>query len=89
LRAVVCPKPWSFNRSMNTPILAPLGGDAPKLRMADLVRLTGATRPTIRAMIARGEFPRGIRVCGRVHTWPEPVVRAWIAEREAGARTNG
>lgn len=71
---------------MNYNPLAPLGGAGVKYRMADLERLTGLTRPAIRAMIQRGEFPEGVRAGIRVRVWPEQQVRDWIVAREAEAR---
>lgn len=71
---------------MSSSPVTPLAGTGPKCRMADLERLLGSTRNTIRKMVQRGDFPRGVRVNARVHVWPEAQVRGWIAAREAEAR---
>lgn len=54
------------------------------LRLQDVMDLTGCKRSKIYDLVARGEFPRPVKVDSCVH-WPESRVQAWIADRIAAS----
>ncbi len=60
--------------------------DSPTLKRyispKQLQAATGLSEPTIWRLRQRGELPEPVRLSpGRV-AWPEPVIVAWLAERE-------
>lgn len=55
------------------------------LRRPDVEAATGLSRSTIYDMMARGEFPRPIRIGRRAVAWPENAVIAWLSERPTAA----
>jgi prophage regulatory protein len=56
------------------------------IRLAELPAYTGLRRSQIDALIARGEFPRPVKLSTRRKAWLESEVAAWqgarIAERD-------
>jgi len=52
------------------------------LRLPAVKDLTGLSRTAIYAAIARGDFPRPIKL-GRLSAWSESEVRSWIEARKA------
>jgi prophage regulatory protein len=55
------------------------------LRLNDVKDMTGLSRSTIYAEIARGHFPRQIQLTGaRSVGWHESAVVHWIETREVG-----
>lgn len=54
------------------------------LRMQDVMDRTGCKRAKLYQLVARGEFPRPVKIdaCAR---WPESAVDKWIADRIAAA----
>ena len=58
------------------------------LRRADVERATGLPRSTIYELMARGTFPKPIRLSARAVGWLEAEILAWqkarIAERDLG-----
>jgi prophage regulatory protein len=63
------------------------------MRRREVESLTGLSRSTLYAMIARGDFPRPVRIAQGAVGWPEPDVLAWqqerIAERDAALTEAG
>ncbi len=55
------------------------------LRRPDVETLTGLSRAWIYAAMARGEFPRPLRIGKRAVAWPRSVVDAWIEAQKAAA----
>lgn len=53
------------------------------LRRPAVEDLTGLSRSTIYALIARGEFPRAVKLTGKAVAWPEDKIRDWLQSREA------
>lgn len=51
-------------------------------RLPEVRQVTGLSTSTIYAMIARGEFPRPVRLGKRAVGWPEHVLREWLRTRE-------
>lgn len=55
------------------------------LRLKEVKEMTGLSRSTIYAEIARGHFPRQIKLTGtRSVGWHESAVIHWIETREVG-----
>lgn len=53
------------------------------LRLKDVMVITGLSRSTIYAEIAKGKFPRQIKLTGaRSVGWHESAVVAWIKSRQ-------
>ena len=55
------------------------------LRRPDVETLTGLSRAWIYAAMARGEFPRPLRIGKRAVAWPKSAIDDWIEERKAEA----
>jgi prophage regulatory protein len=53
------------------------------LRRPDVERLTGLARSTIYRDVARGSFPRPVRLTARSVAWSAAEIFAWIDERIA------
>lgn len=60
---------------MNEPLRA--------LRLPEVERRTGLTRPTIYRRAKEGTFPKPIRLGGNSSGWVESEVSAWLSERVA------
>ncbi len=60
------------------------------LRMRHLVEITGLGESTIFALIARGSFPRPIRLTpgGRAVGWRQSVIEAYLADPDAWVANN-
>lgn len=60
------------------------------LRISEVVEITGISKPTLYALIARGEFPRQVKLTsgGKIAGWIQSEVLAYmqsrIEQREAG-----
>ena len=55
-------------------------------RLPELQELVPLSRSVIYDMIARGKFPRPVKLTARVSAWKSSEVAAWLAEREAAAK---
>jgi prophage regulatory protein len=55
------------------------------LRRPAVEAMTGLARSTIYDLIARGEFPRPVKLTGKAVAWPESAIADWLASR----RTTG
>jgi len=55
------------------------------LRRPAVEELTGLSRSTIYDLMARGEFPRPVKLTQKAVAWPESTIVAWLAEREPAA----
>lgn len=53
------------------------------LRIRDVCRKTTLSRSFVFAAVARGDFPRPVKLAPRAAAWDEAEVDAWIAERAA------
>ena len=51
------------------------------LRRPAVEEITGLSRTTIYALMARGEFPKPIKLTGKAVAWPESKIAAWLVER--------
>ncbi|MCY4645352.1 MAG: AlpA family transcriptional regulator [Gammaproteobacteria bacterium] len=59
------------------------------LRMSQVQDRTGLSRSTIRRWVARGLFPRPVKLGENVVGWIEAEIDAWIRERIADTRGGG
>ena len=55
------------------------------LRLPEVLRLTGMCRSALYDQMARGQFPRSIKIGPRAASWSARDVRGWIAERVGGS----
>ena len=55
------------------------------LRRAAVQDLTGLSRSTIYDLMAKGQFPRPVRLTGKAVAWPESVIAEWLAQRPSTA----
>lgn len=53
------------------------------LRRHAVEEITGLSRSTIYALMARGAFPKPVRLTGKAVGWPESAVADWLAHRTA------
>jgi prophage regulatory protein len=51
--------------------------------MAAVQAVTGLARSTIYNLLAKGDFPRPVKLTGRAVAWPESSIAEWLAQREA------
>lgn len=56
------------------------------LRMPEVEARTGLSRRTIHALVAKGAFPRPIRLSRRTVGWLESELNAWLLARVARSR---
>lgn len=54
------------------------------LRLPAVKEATGLARSTIYALIAKGEFPRPIKLTPKLSAWDAAEIDAWIEARIAG-----
>ena len=55
------------------------------LRRTAVQDLTGLSRSTIYDLMAKGQFPRPVRLTGKAVAWPESVIAEWLAQRPSTA----
>jgi len=53
------------------------------LRRAAVEDLTGLARSTIYDLMAKGQFPRPVRLTGKAVAWPESAIADWLASRKS------
>ena len=51
------------------------------LRRPAVQELTGLSRSTIYELMAKGAFPRPIRLTAKAVAWPESAIANWLAQR--------
>jgi prophage regulatory protein len=51
------------------------------LRRAAVESLTGLARSTLYDLMAKGQFPRPVKLTGKAVAWPESQIVAWLAQR--------
>lgn len=59
------------------------------LRMPDLKRYTGLSKPTIYRLIGVGTFPSPIKLAARAVGWRKREVDQWLAAREPSNDISG
>ena len=69
-------------RSPSRPTAQPSPIADPLLRMRPVLEATGIPcKSTVYAMMARGEFPRPVRIGARAVAWRASAIDEWIASR--------
>ena len=53
------------------------------LRRPAVLALTGLSTTTIYDLMAKGKFPRPVKLTGRAVAWPESKISDWLASRQA------
>lgn len=54
------------------------------LRLNEVLRIVGVSKPSLYRAVSRGEFPRPCKVFGaRASAWSEAEVKAWVEARLA------
>lgn len=57
------------------------------LRLPAVLERTGLSRSRVYDLMEAGQFPRPVKLSGRINTWPDNEIADWIndriAEREA------
>ncbi len=53
------------------------------LRRRAVEDATGLSRSTIYDLMAKGEFPRPVKLTGKAVGWPESAISEWLAQRQA------
>ncbi|TGD45355.1 AlpA family phage regulatory protein [Pseudotabrizicola sediminis] len=56
------------------------------LRRVSVEQITGLSRSSIYAMMARNEFPHPIRLSARAVAWPESAISEWLKSRPSTER---
>lgn len=51
------------------------------LRRAAVESLTGLARSTLYDLMAKGHFPRPVKLTGKAVAWPESQIVEWLAQR--------
>ncbi|WP_271465703.1 helix-turn-helix transcriptional regulator [Acidovorax sp. NCPPB 4044] len=51
------------------------------IRLPEVLRLTGMCRSAVYNQMARGQFPRSVKIGPRAASWSVKEVHAWIAQR--------
>jgi prophage regulatory protein len=51
------------------------------LRLPEVLRRTGLSRPLLYTLMARGDFPKPFKIAERVNGWLSSTIDEWIAER--------
>lgn len=72
----------------DTDAAASTSGKPALIRLPGLLKQVQVSRPTLYRMIARGEFPKGIKLGDRMTVWNADEVDAWIRQRieQGGAK---
>lgn len=52
------------------------------LRRSEVEAITGLARSTIYTLMARGDFPRPIKLTAKAVAWPESKITKWLEDRE-------
>lgn len=51
------------------------------LRRLAVENVTGLSRSTIYDLMAKGQFPRPVRLTAKAVAWPESAIANWLAQR--------
>ena len=51
------------------------------VRIHEVVRMTGLSRSTIYALMAKGKFPKSIEISLRCVGWDEDEIQNWLLEK--------
>ena len=56
------------------------------LRLPQVLNTVGISKSTLYQLVARGDFPKPIKIGQRTSAWPESAIRQWIEQRIAAAK---
>ena len=59
------------------------------LNITDVTQRTKLSESTIRRLVHQNDFPRPVRLVGRMRVWSEIAVNTWIQERLGGSAERG
>jgi len=59
------------------------------LRLEDVKHTTGLARTTIYDQVARGEFPRPIKIGTRAIGWIDEEIEGWVQDRVSARDSSG
>ena len=51
------------------------------LRRPEVQALTGLSRSTIYDLMAKGQFPRPVRLTEKAVAWPDSAIAKWLSQR--------
>ena len=54
------------------------------LRVDSVIKRTGLSKTHLYRLIARGQFPRSVKLSERVSAWDAELVERWLAEKLDG-----
>jgi prophage regulatory protein len=57
------------------------------IRRPAVEELTGLSRSTIYDLMAKGAFPRPVRLTGKAVAWPESAIADWLSSRPTANAT--
>jgi prophage regulatory protein len=57
------------------------------LRRPAVEAVTGLSRSTIYDLMAKGAFPRPVKLTGKAVAWPESAIADWLESRRAATPT--
>lgn len=66
--------------------MTPATNNLQALRLPAVIKKTGLRRSTLYRMIARGDFPAGVRLSERTTAWDAAEIDAWLAAKFAANR---
>ena len=53
------------------------------LRRPAVCEITGLKTSTIYELMAKGQFPRPVKLTGKAVGWPESKIMEWLSQRES------
>lgn len=56
------------------------------LRRKEVQQITALSCSAIYDGMAKGTFPKNVKITSRSVAWPESLIRSWIAERMGGGK---
>lgn len=71
------------HRASQGPVASHASGPNRMLRRPAVEAITGLGRSTIYDLMAKGRFPRPVRLTAKAVGWPETAIAEWIASRAA------
>lgn len=52
------------------------------MRIDEVMQITGLTRGTIYSQMAKGNFPKPVKLTERLNGWRSDIIEDWLATRE-------
>jgi prophage regulatory protein len=51
------------------------------MRLPDVMARTALSRSALYALMSEGNFPKPVKIGGRINAWPDVEIAAWIEAR--------